>query len=338
MESIKEDIKNNSFSRVYLIYGEEQYLVRSAKNKLSDAVVPPDDTMNRTVFSDKDVKVKDLIGLSETLPFMSPRRLILVEDSGLFKKATADSDELVGYFEHIPEETVIVFSEGEVDKRGKLYKAVSRFGRVINCEIRKEETLTGWIGSYLSSAGKRIRKSAAALLLERTGTDMYTLKNEMDKLISFSGDREEIVDDDIKEVCVQNIRSSVFAMIDDIAEGRQKKALERYYELILLREAPMRILVLLSREFNMLLLAKEMAAEKKNYREMAAVMKVPEFAVRKYVSAAGRLSRQRILDAVNDCVKTDNDIKKGLINDRIGTELLIIKYSGEQVERSLKDA
>ncbi|MBQ9550811.1 MAG: DNA polymerase III subunit delta [Lachnospiraceae bacterium] len=334
MDSIKEDIKNESFRRLYLIYGSESYLANLNKKKLSDAVVPPDDTMNRTVFYGKDIRVRDIIGLSETLPFMSSRRLILIEDSGFFKKAPSDADELLEYMGHIPEETVIIFSETDVDKRGKLFKAVGKYGTAVLCEEQKEDALAGWIGSYLSGSGKKIRKSTAALLLERTGNDMYTLKNEMDKLISFSGDRDEITEDDIDKACVLNLRASVFAMIDDITALRQKKALERYYELVLLREAPMKILILITRQFNLLLLAKELSAEKKNYKELAGIMKIPEFSVRKYVSAAGRLSKQRILSAVRDCVQTDNDIKKGLINDRIGTELLIMKYSAAEAEEN----
>ncbi len=332
MDSIKDDIRNESFRRIYLIYGSESYLANVNKKKLADAVVPPGDTMNRSVFYGKDTRIKDIIGLSETLPFLSPRRLILIEDSGFFKKAPSDVDDLLEYMGHIPEETVIVFSETDVDKRGKLFKAVGKHGMAVLCEEQKEDVLIRWIGTYLGSSGKKIRKSTAALLLERTGTDMYTLKNEMDKLISFSGDREEITEDDIDKACVLNIRSSVFAMIDDITALRQKKALERYYELVLLHEAPMKILVLITRQFNLLLLAKEMSAEKMNYKEMASIMKIPEFSVRKYVSAAGRLSKQRILSAVKDCVQTDNDIKKGLISDRIGTELLIMKYSAGTAE------
>lgn len=330
MESVNADVKNRDFGRIYLIYGDEPYLVNYNKNKLCDAVAAKDDNMNRTVFSDKNLQVRDIIALADTLPFLAEKRLILVEDSGFFKKAPADSDELVDYIKKIPEESVIVFAESEVDKRGKLYKAVDKNGRVVLCKEQSPEILVKWIAGYLKESGKTMRRSAASLLLERAGTGMYRLKNEMDKLISYVGDRDEILEKDIQEVSAVNIQSSVFAMIDDIAEGRQKKALERYYELLMLREPAMRILVLLSREFNMLLLAKEMSGEKKNYKEMASVMKVPDFAVRKYVSAAGRLSRGQILRAIGDCVRTDNDIKKGLINDRIGTELLIIKYSGNR--------
>lgn len=326
MESIKDDIKNENFSRVYLICGEEAFLRQSGKKRLSDAVVPPGDTMNRAVFSGKDVQEKAIMELSETLPFMSARRLILVEDSGFFKKAAMD--ELSEYMSHIPEETVIVFCESEVDKRGKLYKAVKKAGKIISCDKKDEETLRTWVAGYLLKNGRKIRKSTASLLIERAGTDMFMLKNEMDKLISFCGSREEIGDEDVMTACSLNITSSIFAMISDIAEGRQKKALERYYELVLLRESPMKILLLISREFNMLLTAKEMKEKHAGYKEMAAVMKVPEFAVRKYVAASERFTRSRIIEAISDCVNTDNDIKKGKISDRIGTELLIVKYSG----------
>ncbi|MCR4590676.1 MAG: DNA polymerase III subunit delta [Lachnospiraceae bacterium] len=332
MESVKDDIKNRSFSGVYLIYGEEPFLVNLNKKRLSDAVVPADDNMNRTVFSEKDANVKDIIALSDTLPFLSEKRLILIEDSGFFKKAPADVDSLTEYIKKIPEETVIVFSESEVDKRGKLYKAVEKNGKVVLCKEQTPDTLIKWMGGYLSERGKKMRRTTAAALIDRTGTGMYLLKNEMDKLVSYTGDREEILEEDVKNISVVNVRSSVFAMLDDITEGRQKKALGRYYELLMLREPAMKILVLISREFNRLLLAKEMSAEKRNYKEMAEVMKVPEFSVRKYVSAAGRLSRGQIMSAIKDCTKTDNDIKKGLISDRIGTELLIIKYSGRGAE------
>ncbi len=146
MESVNDDIKKRDYGRIYLIYGEEPYLVNYNKKKLCDALVPADDNMNRTVFSEMKVAVKDIIALSDTLPFMSEKRLILLEDSGFFKKAPADADELTDYIKKVPEETVIIFSESEVDKRGKLYKAVEKNGRVVFCKEQSTETLIKWIG------------------------------------------------------------------------------------------------------------------------------------------------------------------------------------------------
>ncbi len=325
VKSVKDDIKNGSFSRVYLFHGEEDFLRNSFKKSLADAVVPPDDNMNRTLFSGKDTDVSELISLSETLPFMSERRLILVEDSGFFKGAVPE--EFPEYLGHIPEETVIIFNESEVDKKWKMYKAAEKNGKVVLCEKQGDEELIRWIASYLGKASKKIGRPGAELLLMRTGNDMYSLKNEMDKLISFTGDRDSVTEEDIRNCTGVSLNSSIFAMIDDIAEGRQKAALEKYYELTLLKEAPLRILFLLSREFNMLLVAKDLLKEGKNDKEMAEVMKVPWFAVKKYVAAAKRFERERIVRAIEDCISTEDDIKKGRINDRIGTEMLIISYS-----------
>ena len=54
MDSLRDDIKKGVFKRVYLIWGEEDYLRDHYKKTLSDAVVPPGDTMNRSVFTGKE--------------------------------------------------------------------------------------------------------------------------------------------------------------------------------------------------------------------------------------------------------------------------------------------
>ncbi len=326
IKNIREDIESNTFSSLYLIYGEEDYLRNSYRNKLSDAIVPPGDNLNRTCFSGKGPDINEIMSLSDTLPFMSERRLIIIEDSGFFKNGTDEG--FVEYLSRIPEETVIIFSESEVEKNRKIYKAVDKAGKILKCERQKEDTLIKWIAFYLKGSGKKISGKDAELILLRTGDDMYLIKNELDKLISYIGDRDEIRTEDIRESGSVNLRSSIFAMIDDIAEGRQKKALERYYELVLLREAPLRILYLLSREFNMLLLAKDLSEKGGRSRgEMASAMKVPPFAVNKYLSASGHFSRELILSAIEECIGTENDIKKGRVNDKLGTEMLIVKYS-----------
>lgn len=334
MVRIQDDIKNNSFRRAYLLFGEEDYLRNLYKKKLSDAIVPESDNMNRTYLYERDASEEKIMELSETLPFMSERRLILIEDSGFFKNGMSDG--FLEYLERIPEETVLIFSESVVDKKRKPYKALDRLDGLVECKKPSDKEIASWIAGELSKNGKKIRSSTADFLLERAGSDMYLLKNEIDKLASFSGDREEITRDDIISVSSVNIQNSIFTMIDDIAEGRQKKALEKYYELLLLKEPPMRILYLLSKEFNRLLLIKELSVKKAGWKEMASAIKVPEFAVRKYVSAAENYTKHEILYAVEDCLKTEDDVKKGRIDDRLGTELLIIRYSGR--EREVKNA
>lgn len=86
MKTIDNDIKTGQFKQIYLLYGEEQYLIRQYRDKLKHALAADDDTMNFSAFSGSDINQKEIIDLAETLPFFADRRLILIEDSGLFKK------------------------------------------------------------------------------------------------------------------------------------------------------------------------------------------------------------------------------------------------------------
>lgn len=85
MRQIAEDIKQNQFKQVYLLYGEERYLRRQYREKLREALCAGDDTMNTHFYEGKDVPVGEIIDLAETLPFLAERRVIFITGSGLFK-------------------------------------------------------------------------------------------------------------------------------------------------------------------------------------------------------------------------------------------------------------
>ena len=87
MKSVLEDIKNQEYKQAYLFFGEEGYLKKQYRNKLLQAWNPDGDTMNESRFEGKGIDVKEVISLGETMPFFSDRRIILLENTGFFKKA-----------------------------------------------------------------------------------------------------------------------------------------------------------------------------------------------------------------------------------------------------------
>ena len=127
MKGLAQDIKNKTFQPVYLIYGEEAFLKRSYKNQMREAIAG-DDTMNSHFFEGKGLDLKEIISLADTMPFFGDKRLIVIEDSGLFKSGGADA--LVEYLPHMPASTHILFVESEVDKRNRLYKKVKELSQV----------------------------------------------------------------------------------------------------------------------------------------------------------------------------------------------------------------
>ena len=185
MKRLNQDIKERSFCPVYCLYGEEAFLKRNYKNLLKEAILG-DDTMNFQSFYGKETNLTEIISLADTMPFFAEKRLILVENSGLFKK---DPEPLASYLPTMPESTVLLFVEEQVDKRNKLYKKVKDLGYVAELSRQPESQLKTWIFQILKRENRKITKGAMELLLSSVGDDMELIKHELDKLIAYTEGR-----------------------------------------------------------------------------------------------------------------------------------------------------
>lgn len=324
MKTIDNDIKMGQLKNVYLLYGTEDYLKRQYRDKLKHALVEPDDTMNFSAYEGKDINPKELIDLSETLPFFKEKRMILVENSGFFKNSC---DDLAEYMSQVPESTCFVFVEEEVDKRSKLFKAASRAGSAVEFETPKEDMLVRWILGRIQREGKKITQSVMQLFLSKTGSDMENIDKELEKLICYTLDKTEISAADVEAICTGQTENKIFEMIDAISAKNQKKALDLYYDLLALKEAPMRILFLIARQFQNLLLIKSMSAKGYPAVSIAKTAGMPSFAVQKNLRQAGAFKINQLKEAMEDCGQAEEDVKTGRMADQLAVELLIVKYS-----------
>ena len=324
MKMLAEDIKNGSFKSSYLLYGEEAYLRTQYKNRLKNALADPSDTMNFSRFEGKGVNPAEIISLAETLPFFAERRLILIEDSGFFKNKC---DELADYLPNMPDTTCLLFVETEVDKRNRLYKAVQKYGRVTEFQLQDERTLMKWILGTLKKENKKITESTLQLFLERTGSDMENIHMELEKLLSYTIGREVITSEDVEEICTMQTTGQIFEMIRAIAEKKQRLALDLYYDLLALKEPPMRILFLIARQFNQLLLVKSLTAKGMDRASVASKAQVAPFIAGRLMTQARSFTMQQLRNAVQDCVDAEEAVKIGRMTDVLSVEILIVKYS-----------
>ena len=321
MKTLQEDLKTGNFKHIYLLYGEEAYLVRQYRDRLRDSLCVEGDTMNTSVFSGKDIRPASLIDLSETMPFFAERRVILVENSGFFKKRPEDH---AAYLGELPEATYFIFMEEEVDKRGKMYKQVKKFGSVVEFKRQTDAVLMQWILGKLKKENKRITRPVMELFLDKTGTDMELITQELEKLLCYTMEKDVIEAADVEAICANQINGKIFDMVDAIGRKEQKKALDLYYDLLMLKEPAMRILYLVTRHFQILMQLRDMTGKGFDNKQMAAKAGVPEFAVRKYLGQAKSFSLAQLEEIVRASVQTDENIKTGQMADQLAVELLII--------------
>ena len=324
MKHIKEQIKKGQFDSLYLIYGQEDYLVQQAKNMLCPAITDMDDQINYTKFEGKQTDPRQIMSIGETMPFFQDRRLILLEDTGFLKKA---SDDFFQVLKNMPDTTVIVMIEQEVDKRNKCYKYIKDHGYICECTPPDEKALTTWCFRILEKEGRKIRQSDLSYFLSLTSSNMYQLKNELGKLIDYVGEREVIERKDIDEIVTVEITNQIFEMVSAIALGEQKKAMKLYGHLLSLREPPMRILFLIARQFQLMLLTKDMSELHKSSKEMGKAAGLNPYIAEKYVRQAKSFTKEELIFYLERCAKTEEEVKTGQLGDKLAVELLIIECS-----------
>ena len=326
MKSLNEDLKTGQFKQIYLLYGEEGYLKRQYRDRFIKAMLPEGDTMNYAHYEGKNINVREVIDLAETLPFFAQRRLIVFEDTGFFKSAGA---ELADYIKDMPETTYFVFVENEVDKRSKLYKAVKAKGHIVELTTQDEGTLKRWIQGIVRREKKQISDSVILYFLNKVGTDMENIQRELEKVFCYALDRQEITREDIDAVCVTQITNHIFDMVNAVADKNQRRALDLYYDLLALKEPPMRILFLMIRQYRILFQVKGLSGQGYGKKEIASKAGLHPFAAGKYMDQAKKFRMSELRAVMEDGADIEQRVKTGLLTDNLAVELFIVKHSGK---------
>ncbi len=320
MEKLAAELKNRTFRRVYLFYGEEKYLIRQYQSRLIETVLGDNAGMNLSVFEGKNADPKEIMSQAQTMPFFAEYRVILVQESGFYKKTPEGMAE---YLAEIPDTAILLFVESDVDKRSRMFKQTEKNGRAVQFSRQRDVVLKKWVLSQLKREGKKITEPVLNTFLESTGDDMELISQELEKLLCYTMEKDVITAEDVKAVGVPAVGNHIFDMIDALATKNRQRAMDLYLDLVRLREPPMRILFLIGRQFYILNRLKSMRKNGMGDKEMAAAAKIPPFAVKKNLAQAAKFTDEQIQNAIETCVQADADVKSGRLTDRMAVELVM---------------
>ena len=338
MMSAAEEIKKGHIANLYLFYGEEAYKRRYYKELLKKAVAGGN-TMNLSEYEGKDIDWQAVYDTSQTLPFFADKRLLIIENSGKFKAGKASGEEgepaektgsndlLERIVSNVPETTCLAFFEENAAKNKRIFKLIAKNGTVCECGQDTEEVLIGWLARGFSAAGKKVRKSTLELLTGRVGLDYDLLRREFEKIVSFVGDREVIEDADILAISSEVAESRIFDMLQAMCEKNTRKVLVKYRDLLANREAPLYILAMLRMQMRTMLQVAELYEKRMNSREISREVGKPSFAVDRLIRCLRYFSIEQIEHMLDAIAETDRRCKSGDIQDQLGVELLMVKFS-----------
>ncbi|MCR5329571.1 MAG: DNA polymerase III subunit delta [Lachnospiraceae bacterium] len=326
MKNIRKDIAENTFKRVYLLCGTENYLINQCRDMIKNAVLGSDGSeMNYSYYDgNKGFDIKDLNDSVTAFPFFADHRLVIVENSGLFGASGAEFADTV---ESMPDTTVLIIIEQNADKRTRLYKSIQKIGYICELKTPDSNETASILGSRFNESGKRISTSTLMYFIDYVGGDLFNLVNEADKLSDYTGERATITEDDVNAVCTMQIERKIYDIIDNLVLHNQKRAMQIYFDLIALKESPLGILRLLMSQYNTLLLVRDGMDAGKSDAQIASDGRLAPWQVQRNRAKLRNFDRRRILSALVQCINTEESIKTGNIAENAGIEILLANLS-----------
>lgn len=336
VEELEKDLKNGNLEPLYLLYGEEKFLLENSLKRIKKLFGETLKGINYV--SVDDTNVEGIISDLETPAFGFERKLIVAKNTGLFKKEAKkkgkkDDDGiraklfnyLDGSFEFIKDGVVLVFVEDEAEK-SDLMKFVDENGIVCNFEYQKPNQIQARLKAIANSYKTNIDAFTLSYLVECCGTDMQDLINEIRKLIEYAGENGTITKDDIDNLCIKKIESVIFDLTDSLGKKNTKVAIEVLRNLILAKEPVQKILITLYNHFRKLYLVKLALKNNKDIKTALDLKPNQTFLVNKYKTQAGYFKTSEIRRILKELCDLDYKYKVGLIDLNLGFEAIICTY------------
>ncbi len=320
------DIKAGELKNVYLLYGEEKYWKRQYYKRLLQAAGDTGDGMNTVIMEGRKLTEEEIILSADTLPFFAERRIVVVKDSGFFKKK---ADTLAEYMEKVPETTLLIFLEEDVDRSLKLYKRVDKFGRAVAYNALEGQELSVRVAKYLKDSGRNIRQSDMDYLLEQTGNDFTSIINELEKLISYTEGSSEVRREDIDAVVTDHTERAMYELTNAMADKDPARAMNCYYELMKNnKDISMGVIRSAAGLFTQLLELREMRGKGMSSDEIAGKLHLHPYRAKMLCQQAMRYESRELKEMLEECVAAESDIKQGRMDSTIRGELLIARCAG----------
>lgn len=323
MKSVQKQLAEGKFSGAYLLYGEEDYLKDYYCHAIIKHTVDPALRDFNLLACGPKCDNAAVGAFLDAFPVMAEQKTLVIRNSGLFQKPNAEDKAFwTTALKTLPAYAVVVFVEQNADKRGALYKTIKNTYTAEEFKKQQKHDLLSWANRILTSRGKTMARQDLELVIENADSSMLQLKNELDKLCSYSGDNPIITRAQVERVTCRNAENRIFQMIDHISAGRGTQAIAELNNLKTLKEQPVGIITLIARQYTILRKIK-LLQPGTSTGSIAKQCGIPEFSVKKYLSMVRTLSNGALDEAIRLCQKADSAVKSGTQEGWLAVDLLV---------------
>ena len=298
---------------IYLLYGEEKYDIEQYVSKIKKEFSNLEVGIN--LFYINEENLKELENISESVSFFGQDKLIILKNLNL----KFDINYIISKKDSSNTYLII---ESSVDKRLANYKLLSKSGAVLEFNHMDEKQTTSYIIQILKKYGIEINYEIAEYMYEVCGDDKTNLLNELKKIVSYLEDKEKVVTKEIiDKVCSKTLNAKIFDMLDKIILKEHKSSIKMLDELILQKEAIVKIYIMLYKQIRQMYMIKLL--QNKNEKNIIEILKIHPFVYKKLSMSCKNYSLENLKKIMKMFDEYDEKTKIGEMDFEIGLKKII---------------
>jgi DNA polymerase III subunit delta len=258
-QALRKQVKQGTLDPVYLIVGDDDAEMAALAAELSSVVEDELRAFNleRLYAGEKSASPAAIVQSARTLPMMGDRRVVVVlraerilkpkrrgksvEEAGAQDEdeAAADTDALEAYVRTPEPRTTLVLVAADVDRTRRLYKTLVKQATIVECfglaasqggrlDLAQAAAMAeAYVKRAVGEAGQQIDPAASRLIARRAGTDIATLRGDLDRLLLYAAGKPRIELKDVQEVVSGETAQDDWAVTSAIQRGNTAEALRQ---------------------------------------------------------------------------------------------------------------
>ena len=332
---VEKKLKENGLGKLYLLWGEEDYLKEQFIETIMKMAFPDGDREFNfhLIDSGKELDIDAVASAVDAMPFMSDHSVVMVRDADLNSIKEGEYEQLNSVLSDLPEYCTLIFTQRPdytLDKRLKTIKTIKKYGEEIQFSASGHEMLIKWIQRHFQAHEKTISSKTAEYLIFNSGDLMNRLLPEIEKVAAYSS-QKEITNKDIDAVVTRIPEASVFLITDYISEKKKNEAAAVLSDLLSNKEnEPIALLALIGNQMRRLYGAKLASENRLGRSYVEEVCGAKGWLAERLTKSAARFRLDTLRHYVSLCAEADYKMKSSSVDDsEILIELLMQICSGE---------
>jgi len=335
---------------IYILRGDDREGVETRIKKFKASLGEKDMAeMNTTRLEGKSTRLNDLRTATLAIPFLTDRRMVILEDalqpfSGAAKKQ--ERQDFLALLDSLPRTTALVLvvpdtqryrnKEMRWDKLGGshwlIQWAVGAGSKaiIVDCLLPSEKQMHGWIQKKVNEKNGRITSKGAEKLANFVGNNTQCAMLEIEKLLTYVNFERAIDEDDVEQLTTQNRQEGIFDLVDAIGSRNGKKALD-LLQLLLEEMEFIRLFGMIVRQFRFLLQAREIMDEGGNEGDIAKLLHQKYFIAKKIRNQAALFNLPALEEIHQQLLEIDVNAKRGKMEGEVALDMLVARLATDLV-------